>query len=147
MDSRNTVRLAVADDLTAVDKAVTWAAESAAAAGLGEAASFGLRVCLEEVLANLVRHGRASDGAKNIEVELRVENREAVLEVSDSCSTYDPIRESPPPLASADDMRVGGQGLRLMRAFARELAYATVGGRNTLTLRIGAPAVGIGNTP
>ena len=141
------VCLSVADDLKAVDKAVAWAAERATAAGLGESANFGLQVCLEEALANLVRHGRAADGAKDIQVELRVENGEAILEVSDSCAPYDPIREPAPPPAGAADMRVGGQGLRLMRAFARELAYATIDGRNTLTLRIGAPASGIGEAP
>ncbi len=131
----STQSLAVVGDLAAVGPAVAWADELAAQGGLSEVGRNGLQVCVEEALVNLILHGRPSDGGKDIVLSLTVEAAGATVEIADSCVPFDVTAETPPAAPTRDDLREGGMGLRLIRAFAGHIAYASEGGRNRLTMR------------
>jgi len=129
-------RRAVADSLAAVHETVRWASSLASGAGLSNDIRYAVEVCLEEALANLVLHGRVRDGGKGIEVCFRAYPPGAELVLSDRCLPFDsghaplPVRTMPGALA------VGGQGLRLLRAFSTSLTYNVEPWGNELTMVI-----------
>ena len=126
----------VADDLRDVGGAVAWVDAEIAAACLPEETRNRIGVCLEEALVNLITHGRAAENQKDIELALTADSDGATILISDRCIPFDVTREAPPTAPTKEDMHEGGMGIRLLRAFATEIAYASSGGRNTLAMII-----------
>ena len=126
------IESAVADDLVDIGRAIQWVAEGLGGAGLSEDVRYALEVCLEEALANLILHGDAGGGAKDIAVGYSAGLDGVTVVVTDGCAPFDVTAVE---LQKAAPDRVGGRGVGLMRAFASELAYASAGGRNALTMR------------
>ena len=126
----------VANELRDVGGAVAWVDAEVAGAGLPEEARNRIGVCLEEALVNLITHGKAVGNQKDIELVLTADSDGATILISDRCAPFDVTREVPPAAPTKDDMREGGMGLRLLRAFATEMTYASSEGRNTLAIII-----------
>ncbi len=95
--------------------------------------AFGLRLCLEEAVANLVMHGIPSPGiaSDTIGVEVRSDDDSIHLTVEDHCQPFDPTRAEAPSGSG-----VGGQGLVLMRRFTSNLRYERAGAANRLRLTL-----------
>lgn len=133
-------RRAVADALDAIAPATRWAEALLAARGLHPSLVNAVAVCIEEALANLVLHGRTPPGApprKDIEIEVGSAPDGVTVRVTDACIPFDMTRAADAGPPSADDMRVGGQGIRLLRGLSSGLDYARDGSRNRLTLTFG----------
>jgi len=130
----------VDDALSAVGPTAAWAEAIVRDAGLSEEARHDLHVCLEEALANLILHGRPVGGGKQIGVEIEASNGAALLTITDRCAPFDLTEETAPV---QDEERIGGHGLRLLRAFASDLAYSTGPEGNSLRMRFGAAATDI----
>jgi anti-sigma regulatory factor (Ser/Thr protein kinase) len=134
-------RRPVRDDLHDIAPAVAWVTEQVAPASLDAETQFAIDLCLEEALANLVLHGVPQDGDKDIMVGVRLEPGACVLTISDRCAPYDAVSAVlPEPGGFEEGAAEGGRGLKLMRGFASDLAYESLGGRNVLTLRFAAGA-------
>lgn len=133
-------RRSVADDLSDVRGATAWVGQLVAEAELAEEVRFDIEVCVEEALANLIEHGRPAESAKDIAIAVEANRNEAMILVTDRCVPFDVAAAPSPEPPGPGDMRAGGQGLRLMRAFANELTYRTQAGRNELTMRFRSPA-------
>jgi anti-sigma regulatory factor (Ser/Thr protein kinase) len=127
-------RRVVADDIEAVSETVLWAGGLAADAGLSQELCYAVEVCLEEALANLICHGRARNGGKGIAVWLRIEPPRAWLTIADRCVPFDSVDEGLPPMPTAAAPLVGGQGLRLLRAFSTGVSYRSDPDGNELNL-------------
>jgi serine/threonine-protein kinase RsbW len=130
-------RRSVRDDLADVGPAIAWASQWIST--VPEDLRFGIEVCLEEALANLIVHGQSTDGHKDIEIGVAGDGQGATVEVTDRCAPFDVVREASPPRENADALLEGGRGLKLIRSFASELAYATEGGRNQLIMTFRNP--------
>lgn len=128
-------RRTVQDDLSDVGAAIAWADDLARKAGIPEQARLDLQVCLEEALANLIIHGRASGAGKNVAIEIDATAERIEARVFDTCVPFDAARA---PLPSRDAHGIGGNGLKLLRAFATRLAYESDGDRNILTIVLDA---------
>ena len=122
---------AVSNDLSDVGHAIEWAGDLVSGAGLSADVRFNIEVCLEEALANLILHGEATDGRKDIALAVSADETGASIVITDRCAPFDVEHEIP----SHDDLQEGGRGLRLLRAFASELSYASKDDGNALTLR------------
>jgi anti-sigma regulatory factor (Ser/Thr protein kinase) len=127
-------RRAVLDDLLDIGPAIAWVAEVTAGAGLSGDLRFAIDLCLEEALANLILHGQAPGGPKDIVLEVSADAAGALIVISDRCAAYDVAEAALPPAPGLESEREGGRGLRLLRSFASDLAYETAGGLNALTL-------------
>ena len=126
-------RRSVGETLHDVDGAVRWADEVGSRQGLSKATCYAIQVCLEEALANLVLHARAANASKDIVVDLKIESADATITITDDCVPFD--ISCLPPLR-LQDMRVGGNGLRLLHDFSNGLTYQRTGERNELTIII-----------
>jgi sigma-B regulation protein RsbU (phosphoserine phosphatase) len=127
-------RCPVEDKLGDIGRAVGWADNLASQAGLGEDMRYAIQLCLEEALANLVLHGQAPDGRKDILVEFEHRCRGAILSVSDRCLPFDITQLREPSAAAPALARVGGQGIGLLRTFGGRLRYRRDGQRNVLAM-------------
>jgi anti-sigma regulatory factor (Ser/Thr protein kinase) len=127
-------RRAVDDDLRAIGGAVAWARDLAAKAGVPADVVYAMEVGLEEALANLILHGRTDGGPKAITLGFHARAGDAVAVISDCCRPFDAATAAVPAAPTREDMVEGGQGLRLLRAFAAEVVYESDGDGNHLTL-------------
>lgn len=130
----------VDDALEAVDGAVAWADALVAEAGAPQDARYNLQVCLEEILANLVLHARRRPGRDKAIAVAVMANHEAIFaRVTDHCEPFDLTQAPLPAAPTSEDMRIGGQGMRLVRAFTERLDYIADADGNRLDLLITGP--------
>jgi CRP-like cAMP-binding protein/anti-sigma regulatory factor (Ser/Thr protein kinase) len=134
-------RHAVEDGLRAVKPASEWAEAVLLSAGAGDDLRHDVHVCLEEALANLILHARPRDGGKQISIGLTASSDGATLLVSDHCVPYDitddTLLPGPP---SPGEIRIGGNGVKLIRALAGHIQYAVEPDHNDLRLEFGVDA-------
>ncbi|MGE5466040.1 MAG: SpoIIE family protein phosphatase [Ignavibacteria bacterium] len=118
-----------------------WLMQAGGDLGIPPAQLESLDHCLDEVLANILSHG--GPGARQAPIVARLyvcrdgTRREAVLEVSDAGSPFDPLQATlAPKLATLADADAGGLGLMLLRGNSDELGYRRCDGCNQLTVRV-----------
>lgn len=94
-----------------------------------------LVLCLTEVLANVIAHGKPTQPiALQLEVGADPRSGEASVTVADACRAFDPL--SVPKRArpvSLDEAPTSGMGLDIIRFCSDMLRYRHEGGRNHLT--------------
>jgi len=123
---------ATPDHLPEID---AWIDAAGAKLGFDPDMVFRARVCVAEIAANLLEHGRSRPEGDDIRITLRPAPPALHLEISDSGREFDPTlrrHDVTEPGASS------GRGLRLVRAYA-SMSYRRTAGRNVLSLRV-APA-------
>jgi serine phosphatase RsbU (regulator of sigma subunit)/anti-sigma regulatory factor (Ser/Thr protein kinase) len=110
-------------------------------AGAGEDLRHDVRVCLEEALANLILHAQPRDGDKHIRLRLTASSDGATLIVSDRCVPYDITDDIPRSAPRAPgEIRIGGNGVTLIRALAGRVQYSAEADGNDLRLEFGVDA-------
>jgi anti-sigma regulatory factor (Ser/Thr protein kinase) len=110
-----------------------WIEEIGAQWGIEERTLFRARVCVSELAANVIEHGRVKSTTEVIRLELRHKPPLLEIEFSDSGMAFDSV--AAPPIEE-DGERFGGRGLRLVRAYTHALAYRRIHDRNVLTLQL-----------
>jgi serine/threonine-protein kinase RsbW len=101
---------------------------------------FAMDLCLEEVLSNIIRHGYSGKPDHSIAVHFASPRDDYfVLVVEDEAPPFNPV-DAPelPALDSLDEIRVGGQGIRLLRQFADALEYQATPTGNRLSIGFSA---------
>lgn len=95
---------------------------------------FGARLCIAELVNNVIEHGRARHDDDHLVLTLSRYNGAFGLEFMDTTGPFDPTN----PVARAQDLTesIGGRGLMLIHAYARELGYRHDGRYNRTTLKI-----------
>ena len=124
-------------------RAGEWLTEWAQRQALPEDVVFSIRLCLEEILANIVMHG-FSPGDHTISVGLHCEGSEALVTVIDDGKPFDPLAAAAEIQGtSLADAALGGRGLILVKSYANRLAYGRDDGCNRLVMGFTLP----GETP
>ncbi len=111
-----------------------WAAQ-----GVSRAVTWPVEVSLDEVLANVVRHGLAGRGeAARVELELQLEPGDpprCEVRVADDGPEFDPLAAATPDTTlGVDERPIGGLGIELVKRLMDEVHYERTGGRNRLRL-------------
>ncbi|MGG5817883.1 ATP-binding protein [Falsiroseomonas sp. HW251] len=110
-------------DIAAVEAAQDEIAAFLEERGVPPAACYKLRLIVEELLANLIMHGRFDGAPPPAKVSVEITPDALLLTIEDASAPYDP-REAPEPAApSLDDDKVGGLGLSLVRRMAEIRSY------------------------
>ena len=128
---------ATPDDIADID---AWIEAATTGWPVAEDTVFRSRVCVAEIAANVMEHGRAQADWDEITITLRPLPPALEVEITDTGRPFDPTRR-PETVTVAGQIPdpLGGRGLRLLRAYASAMTYRRAGGRNILTLRV-APA-------
>ena len=87
---------------------------------------FAIELCLEEVVSNVIRHGYAGAAEDSWVIVrftmLRAGDFEFI--VDDEAPRFNPLNAPEPKVIDSDEeIRVGGQGIRLVRQFANAVEY------------------------
>lgn len=94
-----------------------------------------LRLVVEELFTNTVRHGHGGDCDSLIRIELVAAADRLHVCYVDQAPPFDPLR-APAAADPAGQLRVGGVGLRLVAELASNLDYARDGERNRLRFEL-----------
>ena len=98
---------------------------------------FAARLCIEESVSNSIRHGYKSVPGSQVRVAVSGSaNLGWVFMVEDDAPHFNPLEQTELPAISPDYLEVGGQGIRLMRAFATWLFYDETPTGNRLQFRL-----------
>jgi sigma-B regulation protein RsbU (phosphoserine phosphatase) len=126
--------------LASIEAARQWLLRQLQGADLAPALLVRIELVLEELLMNLVRHGRARPGAAeglSLRLGAEVQADHLMLCIEDDGVAFDPtlapVPAAPQGLAQA---QVGGWGLVLVRKSVRSLRYETAGGLNRLWVEL-----------
>jgi serine/threonine-protein kinase RsbW len=97
---------------------------------------YAMNLCLEEALSNIVLHGYQGKEDGSITVRFAApRNDYMIFVVEDAAPLFNPL-EAPelPALNPGDEIRVGGQGIRLLRRFADAVEYEPAPAGNRLRI-------------
>lgn len=129
--------LKVSNDLKALATVATRIEEFGERHRIDSALMGKVNLCLEELLANIIRHG-STDGASypRISVDLELIPQGLRVELSDSGRAFDPFTDAPlPDLDSGIEERpIGGLGAHLVKVLADRYEYSRESAQNQVTL-------------
>jgi serine/threonine-protein kinase RsbW len=130
-----TLTLTLKNDPSEIGRLVDLLEAFGPQSGLTDDATFKLTLALDEIVANVVRHGFDDDREHRIEVKVTVDDRTVTASVEDDGLEFDP-REAPvPDLDLPIEMRKpGGLGMHLVKATMDSVEYRRQDGRNILTI-------------
>lgn len=136
----DTLRLIPGHD--SISPAMQWLETIAEREGWPGRTHFALTLAVDEALTNVLAYAFVTDApvadAPAVELAYHRDGADLYVEIADNGREYDPTAWSPTPLAhTLDDATPGGQGLRLMRHYLKDLRYRRDGGWNRLTLIVG----------
>ena len=127
---------ATVEEIAAAD---AWVDEIGRSLGIADRTTFGARVCIAEIAANVLEHGASPCEAVEFGVTLGRRESGLDIEITDSGPQFDPTAVSERPLPSSlDEAEIGGVGLRLVRSYASDITYRRDGLCNRLKLHIPA---------
>ena len=96
-----------------------------------------MNLCLEEVLSNIIRHGYSGKPDHSIAVRFTSPREDYfVFVVEDEAPPFNPVDVTgvAAALSSLEEIRIGGQGIRLLRRFADALEYQATPTGNRLSI-------------
>ena len=105
--------------------------------GCSVKAQMAIDIALDEILANIC-HYAYTPGTGTVEVciEYDAENRTAEITFRDRGVPFDPLqKEDPDTTLSAEERKIGGLGIFLVRKTMDAMKYRREGGSNVLTIR------------
>ena len=127
-------QLALHRDLAEIARATAWMETIGRQSEWSDALIFRLRLCLEEAISNVIRHGRGAS-AGDIVLSLVDQDERVTACVEDESDAFDPTQHPAPELPSTiAGAKVGGFGIHLMRRYATQITYERVAARNRLVL-------------
>ena len=111
-----------------------------------------LDLCLNEALANALKHGGAGVGQSGIGLGLKLSRNggthTAQLTVTDAGTRFNPLDHvSRPRAASLEDAEPGGLGIAMMRSHSDKLDYRYLEGRNQFEISVSWQAGAAGAVP
>ncbi len=126
--------------LSEIGKLLEWIEQLAVAHAIPAKVAFGMYVCVEEVVANTIQHGYRGDADCNVTVRFREPSAgHYTIVLEDSAPPFNPLLAPElPPLNPRDEIRIGGQGLRLLREFTKTLDHQSLPAGNRFTLTFSA---------
>lgn len=147
MPAENTVepapRLTLKSQLDDMAALWPWVESIAAEYAIPADTVFGIHLCLEEAVSNVIRHGYGGQTGHTLTVDFALTGaHELVFTIEDQAPAFNPLTaplvEDQPATSPLDYLRPGGRGILLMRNFAGSLKYERLengsGGGNRLTI-------------
>lgn len=131
-----TRRLSLKPEVSEVTRMNTWLDQAFTACGVAKDAADGLRLCLNEAVANVISYAFEPDAqTREIDIELSVDTTSATAVLIDNGIAFNPLaRPAREKYTALEDAEIGGFGVQLIRERASELAYQRIEERNRLRI-------------
>ena len=88
--------------------------------------TFGLKLALEEAIANAIKHGNRNDPSKHIVVRYHVDPQRVVIMVRDEGNGFHPD-QIPDPTKEENLERPYGRGIMLMQSYTTKVRFNRAG--------------------
>jgi anti-sigma regulatory factor (Ser/Thr protein kinase) len=112
-----------------------WIEHLAVLHAIPQKTQFAINLCLEKALSNIVRHGYAARPDGSIVVGYSMpESGVFLFVIEDEATPFNPTEFPAPSTPKTDELRIGGQGIHLMRHFADSLKYEATPSGNRLSI-------------
>jgi serine/threonine-protein kinase RsbW len=117
-------------------------AEICAAASLTPDLCLKLTLLVEELFVNTVTHGHGHDTEEPVSIAVEVGPGRVALSYEDTAPPYDPFGAviRPDETADVEDRPVGGLGVLLVAALAKDAEYHRADDKNRIRLVVNSPA-------
>jgi anti-sigma regulatory factor (Ser/Thr protein kinase) len=118
-------RLILRSELSEIAAVPVWLERLGAEYKIPGDLQFAMDLCLEEAISNVIRHGYKSEPNRFLTVRFsHSPERVVVFTVDDEAPHFNPLEvPEASPVGGLDDLRIGGQGIRLLRRFTSSLEY------------------------
>ncbi len=139
-------RLSLQSRLSDVGRVTSWIESISARRAIPGDIQFAIDLCLEEAVSNIIRHGYVGAEDRTITLSFAMP-RGGYFDfmIDDEAPHFTPLAApSTTPGSPEETIRVGGQGIRLLRQFADSIEYEPTPSGNRL--RIGFSASGPART-
>lgn len=104
--------------------------------GCSMKAQMQINIAIDEIVSNIVHYAYTDIGQGLIEIRCEVKGGVAEISTLDSGKQYNPLEaEDPDVTLSAEERKIGGLGLFMVKKIMDEVLYEYSGGRNILTIR------------
>lgn len=95
------------------------------------AALFTIQLVIEELVTNIIKYGSRAAKEESIEIRLRNENGQVILTIADNTEAFNPLEAEEPDITlPAEERKIGGLGLFLIRKKVRSITYEYKNGLN-----------------
>jgi anti-sigma regulatory factor (Ser/Thr protein kinase) len=131
-DGATRIFRATAEDIGEMDG---WLETLGTQWGIPDRTMFRARVCVSELAANVLEHGRSGPDGDEIVITLRSLAPAIEIEIADTGNPFDPLK-LPEPVGAPDATH--GRGLAIVHRYASDLAYRRERDRNVLLFRVSA---------
>ncbi|HET6348877.1 MAG TPA: ATP-binding protein [Candidatus Krumholzibacteria bacterium] len=131
------LRVSLTNDVREVTRVHAALADFLGEEGVPPSTIHHARLVVEELLVNVVRYGYDDRLAHRINLDVRTEPRRVVITIEDDGHPFNP-NDAPPPVLDrhAEERRVGGLGIFLVKKLSRELTYVRANNRNRVRATI-----------
>ena len=128
--------------LSAWPAMAAFIAETGARAGVSADLRNKLTLLVEELFTNTVVHGHRGERDEPVRVGLETEPGWIALTYEDTAPPHNPFEvvQRPDDTTDVDDRPVGGLGVLLVAALARDVEYRRADGKNHIRLVVNTPA-------
>src|SRR5215510_14325097 len=127
--------------LSALSAMAAFIAETSARAGIPSDLRNKLTLLVEELFTNTVVHGHGGERDEPVRVGLETERGWVELTYEDTAPPHNPFEliQRPDDTTDVDDRPVGGLGVLLVAALARDVEYRHAEGKNHIRLVVNTP--------
>jgi anti-sigma regulatory factor (Ser/Thr protein kinase) len=132
---RHVFRVSVDADPDGVGKVNGAFAGFALTNALPETVRRSVNVALDELLANVLSHGRTGRNPCSVTVEGELDQERLTVTLTDDGPAFDPFGQDAPDITlSVEDRPIGGLGIHLVRELMDEVSYQRRDGQNVVAL-------------
>ncbi|MCB2205995.1 ATP-binding protein [bacterium] len=129
------IALTIRNNLPSIEEVKSAVADFAAAHGIPVALRDNLRVVLDELINNIIRHAYTDSDEHQIDVEVALRNRQLTATLRDDGIPFDPFTYQVPDTDLPLEQReVGGLGIHLVRQMMDAVSYTRSDSRNIVTV-------------
>jgi len=128
-------RISLSNDVQEVPKLAAFVDEVCESLELDPMLSMQLNLALEEAVVNVIDYAYPAGTKGDVTVEVKTTEDSLVFVVSDSGIAFDPTAKAEVDTTlSAEERKIGGLGIHLVRHIMDDVKYERSDGRNILTL-------------
>ena len=102
--------------------------------GIKESVINDLNLIIEELFINICNYAYSDNRTHHIYISLSFDGTEITFSIEDDGKRFDPLAYNPQPYSeSIDDIKIGGQGIRIVMTLSDSVSYEYKDGKNIIT--------------
>lgn len=122
-------------DPVLISEASAWLQVLGAEFNFSHEDMYRIELCFEELVTNVVNYSDPQYANQPVDLHAVIEAQRATLTLIDPAAPYDPFSRPPPPVVtSIEEIKIGGQGIHLVRQFSDAHRYERCDNKNRLEL-------------